>query len=394
MSGFFAPSVVSNERPAGLMPKCGACGLFKGCESPKMEVHGEGKKRVLVVGTAPDEDDDTQGRPFAGRAGDFLRGHLDAIGVDLDEDAWSTNALICHSKAAPDPKQIDYCRPNLHNTLSSLSPRVVVLLGRAAVQSVLPTYWKGSMDTLERWVGWQIPGPDFWICPTYHPKFLMGMKNELMDRCFREDLKRAFAIEEGTHLPEMKNPPIRLLYELGDIEREVWRFVDKGGWVAVDYETNCLKPEYEKARIFSCALSDGQRTISFPWGHEASAIMGNLFRCEARKIASNLKFEERWTRAEYGHGVRNWGWDTMLAAHCLDNRPGICSLKFQSWVQLGVPTYNANVAPYLESSNGPYNRIHEIALDDLLHYGGMDALLEYRLAMRQRKEMGFTDNKA
>jgi hypothetical protein len=78
----------------------------------------------------------------------------------------------------------------------------------------------------------------------------------------------------------------------------------------------------------------------------------------------------------------------MLAAHCLDNRPGICSLKFQAFINLGVPSYNERIAPYLEASHGPYNRIHEILLDDLLHYNGIDSLLEVKLAQYQRRKMG------
>jgi len=80
----------------------------------------------------------------------------------------------------------------------------------------------------------------------------------------------------------------------------------------------------------------------------------------------------------------------MLAAHCLDNRPGICSLKFQSLVKMGVPIYNRHLEPYLEShGDGHYNRIQEISHKDLLTYGGLDSLLEYKLMRIQRKEMGY-----
>jgi len=99
--------------------------------------------------------------------------------------------------------------------------------------------------------------------------------------------------------------------------------------------------------------------------------------------------EERWTLKTFGHGVTNWGWDTMLAAHCLDNRPGICSLKFQALVRLGVPSFNETTEPYLANVKGsPYNRIDEIYPPALLLYNGMDARLEYKLAMVQMKDMG------
>ena len=393
MSGFFPASEVQRGKPIGLVAKCGACGLFKNCNSPKMPVHGEGRKQVLIVGESPGQTEDQTGLPFTGEAGQFLRNTLEQLDVDLDTDAWSTNALICKTPrgAAPDAKQIDYCRPNLLNAIAKLRPRVVVLLGRAAVGSLMPVHWKSDVGTLERWVGWKIPGPEHWICPTYHPSFLLRAHNPQLDRAFKQHLEQAFAIDTPScslDAPSLRlddRSAVQLLYEPDDVGRALSRFRDDR-WVAVDYETNCLKPELPEARIFSCAVSDGGRTISFPWSAEVKNHMALFFRGGTRKIASNLKFEERWTKRFFGFGVHNWGWDTMLAAHCLDNRPGICSLKFQSWVQLGVPTYNEHIAPLLEGD--PYNRIHQIALDDLLYYGGLDALLEYRLAMLQRKEMG------
>ena len=387
-SGFFAPSTLQKEKPVGLVPKCGACQIFKTCQSPKMPVYGRGKAEVLVVGEAPGETEDEQGRPFIGKAGQFLRANLEAIGVDLDEDCWSTSALICHPRhnATPDEKQIGYCRPNLIRALEKLQPRVVVLLGRSAVGSLMPLHWKDDIGPLERWVGWQIPAPDYWICPTYHPSYLLRSHNQMLDRLFQQHLAKAFAIDSDP--PVLSIPKIDLLYDIKDIEQALIYFA-RQEWAAFDYEGNCLKPEYPDARLYSCAVSDGERVASFPWGGRISNHMIPFLRSKVKKIASNLKFEERWSVSHAGTEVANWGWDTMLAAHCLDNRQGICSLKFQSWVKLGVATYNAHIDPYLKNSRGHYNNIDKISLPDLLTYGGMDGVLEYWLAMRQRKEMGF-----
>lgn len=358
---------------------------------------GDGKKGVLVVGEAPGASEDEVGRPFVGKAGKFLRDTLDEIDIDLDEDAWTTNALICRppNNATPDAKQIEYCRPNLLNTIDKLKPRVVITLGRSALSSVLEQFWKSDIGPLEKWVGWTMPLEQFWLCPTYHPSYLLRMKNHLLDRLFLETLERAFSIDKDT--PKLTNfeERVEILYE----EEEIWEAIKEldqtGGWAAVDYETNCIKPEWPKARIYSCAISNGKRTISYPWAGAAIAATGLFLKSKrTRKIASNIKMEERWTRKVFGYGAENWGWDTMLAAHCLDNRTGICSLKFQSLVVMGVPStaYNQNVAPYLENNkNSPYNRIQEIDLKDLLLYGGIDGLQEHRLAMRQRKQMGYDE---
>lgn len=389
MSGFFKPSEIAGAKPVGTVPLCGACGLFRDCRSPKMRPYGEGGLKVLVVGTAPDPTDDDDDRPFTGPSGELLRSTLADAGFYLDEDAVATNAIICHAGSPPTTRQVDYCRPNLTVTLEEQRPNVVVTLGRAALESVLPLFWKAGVGVFDRWTGWQIPTDRFWLCPTFHPADLLRMRNSNLDRMFRDHLKAAFELGSVSLPQPVSTSGIRVLYDDRLVADELEYLTSKGGWVAVDYETNCLKPEYPKSEIVSCAVSDGETTLSFPWTRGSSdAVRKLLFAKSVRKIASNLKFEERWTRFEFGCGVVNWGWDVMLCAHCLDNRAGITGLKFQSFVKLGAPSYNDAVQPYLESNGGHYNRIRECDPDTLLRYGGTDALLEFWLAMQQRKEMG------
>jgi hypothetical protein len=89
-----------------------------------------------------------------------------------------------------------------------------------------------------------------------------------------------------------------------------------------------------------------------------------------------------------GHGVKNWAWDGMQAAHVLDGRTGITSLKFQAFVQFGLPLWNKTVEPYLEADGGNQkNRIDKCDLHELLLYCGLDSLIEFRLAKKQMKEM-------
>ena len=106
-----------------------------------------------------------------------------------------------------------------------------------------------------------------------------------------------------------------------------------------------------------------------------------------KKVASNLKFEERWTRAKLGYSVAGWAWDTMLAAHCLDNRSGITSIKFQAFVLLGIADYASHIEPYLKTKySNELNRIEELDEDELLLYNGLDSLLEYKVMEKQREE--------
>lgn len=398
MTGFFASSKLRQEPPALLVPRCGACGLYKHCESPKMKPYGDGRKHVLVVGEAPGETEDELGRPFIGKAGQLLRQVLGDIDVNLDRDALTTNAIICHpaQNETPDEKKIEYCRPNLNATIKDNQPHVIVTLGRVALESVIAAHWKGDVGTMERWVGWTIPLKEYWVCPTFHPSFILRMNNPVYERRFKEHLKAAFALEgmpgnqdefEGV---EESKKRVEILFDERKIYEALREIDEHGGWAAFDYETNCLKPEYPKARIISCSVSNGARTIAYPWmGRAILATSMFLKSKRTKKIASNAKFEDRFTNHFLKHPVSNWAGCTMIGTHCLDNRQAICSLKFQCLVQMGIPSYNAHIEPYLEGFNGHYNRIHEIDLNELLLYNGLDSLFEARLGVLQRQQLGY-----
>jgi uracil-DNA glycosylase family 4 len=359
-----------------------------------MKPYGKGKRGVLVVGEAPGESEDEQGRPFVGKSGQLLRDTFRELDFEMDRMAWTTNALICRppKNQTPDEKRISYCRPNLFQTIQRLQPKVIVTLGRSALSSLLGPVWTGDIGTMDRWVGWTIPLESYWVCPTWHPSYLLRMKSGLMDRLFKEHLEAAL-LRASTPVPGnvMKDFHPRLLFEDREIYEGIRALDEEGGWAAVDYETNCLKPEWPEGRIVSCAISNGRVTISYPWTPKAKVATSLFLRSNrTKKISSNLKMEERWTIKEFGRGVENWRWDTMLAAHCLDNRTGVCSLKFQAFVKMGVPSYNDKQATYLDNVKGsPYNRILELDLHRLLHYGATDAYLECQLARVQRKELGY-----
>ena len=163
----------------------------------------------------------------------------------------------------------------------------------------------------------------------------------------------------------------------------------RDGTVAFDYEANCLKPEGEGTELVSCSICwRGRRTISYPWQGEAIEATDEMTRSSMPKIASNLKIEDRWTRVKLGHKVRNWYWDTMVAAHILDNTPGVTGLKFQAFVNLGQESYNTHIKPFLKAKKGSrFNRIKELDLNDLLLYGGLDSYCEYWVGIKQIKLM-------
>lgn len=377
-------------------PLCGKCGIWNRCQSPKMPTTGRGERGILVVGEAPGETEDEQNEQFVGQSGQLLRESMSAAGLDLDRDCWKTNALICRppGNRTPTEDEIGYCRPNLNRTIKDLNPRVVVLLGGVAVRSFLEPIW-GPTGPIATWVGWRIPlqSKNCWVCPTYHPSYVKRSEDqrggEVIRRIFDRQLK---SIEELVGRPWKEVPDYRsqITIEKSPSRASTWLSdkLKKGGACSFDFETNCLKPDGDDAAIVSCAVCwSGKETIAFPWAGEAIEAMGKFLQSEVPKIGANNKFESRWTYKEFGFYPRNWVHDCQLDAHILDNRRGIVSVEFQSFVRLGFPPWG-DVSPYLKASGGnDINRIRELDLGVLLEYNALDALCEYFVAVDQRKEL-------
>lgn len=395
--GFFPESTLISKPPLSLIPKCGACGLHKTCQSPKMPPSGKGRRKVLIVGEAPGAHEDEQGVQFVGKAGQFLQERLNELGVRMRTDCYITNALICRppGNKIENKNAVDYCRPNLLRTLEELEPHTVVLLGGTAVRSLVGALWKEDVGPLERWVGWNIPctKPNVWICPTYHPSYLLRSHDKVLDRLFMQHLEAAFAHEERPweQVPDYGSQ-VEVILDPDVAARAIREITEAGGPTAFDYETTGLKPEYEGVEAVCASICwRGVRTIAYPWHGEAIKATGEYLASDrCTKIASNLKHEDRWTRHIFGHPVRGWLWDTMLAAHVLDNREGgICGLKFQAFVRLGAESYNDHIEQFMQARKGKHvNRVkQEIEISQLLRYCGIDTLLEYLLAKKQMKDM-------
>ncbi len=170
--------------------------------------------------------------------------------------------------------------------------------------------------------------------------------------------------------------------------REIKTIMAFGGPIAFDYECNTLKSHRDGAKLVSCSICwKGKETIAYPMEREAIEATSLILKSkQIPKIGCNVKFENNWTKTHLGHNVKNWMFDTMVAAHVLDNRKGITSAKFQAFVQLGQPSYDDHIKPYLKGKMG-LNRILDLDMKDLLLYNGMDSLLEYKVAMIQMKQL-------
>jgi len=172
---------------------CEACELHK---TRKQTVFGVGHHKAdwLIIGEAPGADEDRQGEPFVGPAGQLLTQMLRAIGL-AREEVFITNILKCRppNNRDPNPEEVNACKAYLGRQIELLEPKIILALGRIAAQSLLQTStpigkMRGRLYHLEIY---NIP-----TVVTYHPAYLLRRPKE--KRKVWEDLKfaRQQVIEE------------------------------------------------------------------------------------------------------------------------------------------------------------------------------------------------------
>ncbi|AMO23078.1 hypothetical protein GCM10027034_44850 [Ramlibacter solisilvae] len=171
---------VPGERPAGvqhmdweaLAKAVAGCRACKLCEGRRNTVFGVGDRHAdwLVVGEAPGENEDLQGEPFVGAAGQLLDNMLRAVGLARGHKVYIANVLKCRppGNRNPEPDEVAQCEPFLRRQVELLQPRVILAMGRFAVQSLL-----GSTEAIGRLRGQRHEYRGVPVVVTYHPAYLL-----------------------------------------------------------------------------------------------------------------------------------------------------------------------------------------------------------------------------
>ena len=149
---------------------------------------GNPQADLMFVGEAPGADEDIQGEPFVGRAGQLLTKIIEAIGMKR-EDVFIANVLKCRppGNRNPEPDEVEQCEPFLHRQIDIVKPKVIVALGKFAAQCLLKTN-----TPITRLRGQEFKYRDAILMPTYHPAFLL--RTPSAKREVWEDMKRVKAI--------------------------------------------------------------------------------------------------------------------------------------------------------------------------------------------------------
>jgi uracil-DNA glycosylase family 4 len=407
MKGFFnAEQVKSQSRPDGKTYSCVSCGLYKFADTPRMRPSGRFQKGILNIGGGINSLEDHSGKHWKGKAGRILKRTYAKFGIDLNKDCLNTTAVHCYSKNKPKPYEIQCCRKHVFKVINRYKPHVIMLFGDQALQSVIGSQWKKDLGNIDKWRGFCIPDRDLnaWICPVFHPSYVEKQSDfPEVRKVWEMDIENALA-HVNIPFPDFPDEKSQIEYVTDPNEVQVLFEKLQLGYYPVtclDYETTGLKPHARLHKIVCCAVAVSEnRVFSFmmPKKKKDRFLFCRYLQSEnSMKMAANMKFEEAWSRVRLGTGIKPWIWDTLIAAHIIDNRTNILSLKFQSYVHFGIADYDSEVSPYLKGTDpknaNSMNRIYEFierySERDLLTYCGMDALLEYKLAMLQMKQIGY-----
>jgi DNA polymerase len=143
---------------------------------------------LMFVGEAPGADEDVQGIPFVGRAGQLLTKIIEAIGLRRD-DVYIANVIKCRppENRNPEPDEVATCEPFLFEQIDRIKPKVIVALGTFAAKALLKT-----QDPISRLRGRAFDYRGATLIPTFHPAFLLRSPERKRD--VWEDMKKVRAL--------------------------------------------------------------------------------------------------------------------------------------------------------------------------------------------------------
>lgn len=156
----------------------GECTRCRLSEKRKTVVFGEGhpSAELMFIGEGPGKDEDVQGRPFVGEAGKLLTRLIERMGLKREE-VYIANIVKCRPPGNRDPQEdeVELCIPFLKKQIKIIEPKVIMTLGRIAVQNLM-----GTTAPISRLRGKFTRYEDVDVMPTFHPAYLLRNPRDKM----------------------------------------------------------------------------------------------------------------------------------------------------------------------------------------------------------------------
>lgn len=313
---------------------CERCGLYNGCNTPFMNSHGSDEPLVLVIGEAPGEDEDVQGKPFVGKAGRLLRQVLEEVGFDIEKDIRFTNVVRCRPPMNKITKVgIQCCSQFALEDIREYDPAMVFLLGNSALSGII------NESGITNWNGTIIEHDNRYYVPLYHPAYLLR-NPQPMDQWLSAIMAAFEKLVDDPNkvtVAKMKYSYPKTMKELLDMRN----YLDEFEYIAYDTETRYLDAFDKNGILVSVSFAAGDTAYSVPISHKEAPwsdigkvkdiVVSVLKSHDGKIIGHNIKFDQKHTYAALGYWFSAGG-DTMLISYLLDNRTGIHGLDRKSVV--------------------------------------------------------------
>lgn len=355
---------------------CHKCNLFNKNIKP-IKYTGNGKKQILLVFESLESINKN-----------IIKNYLQQININIDNDCWITTCIQCPLKQKLTTVKLNYCRNNVKYIIKRLKPKKIITFGDNVLKSIIGD--KESIGNIHRWAGNAIPDQDYntWIFPLYDFNFI-NEKDIVLHKRFLQFLQAA--IEHDKEFINDDRSSIKIInneYDAIDFLNSLNNII-----ITFDYETSGIKP-HAKGHFLRCiSIGIKNKTVAFLMYKSEQfkiALKRVLEDVNIQKCGHNIKYEHSWSKVILDIDVKGWIWDTMLAAHCIDNTTGITSLKFQTYINFGVHDYSKNIKQYIESnqkSSNAFNRVQDAPVDELLMYCALDSHYTYLLYILQNNIM-------
>lgn len=359
---------------------------------------------IAFIAGSPDSRDIAKGEPFSGSQGEILRTTMVALGMSPEKHYYDV-AVRCQMPRGKEPRktEISACSETLALRLASAQPRLIMPMGNAGVTAILGT-GRGITHRRGRYSTVEIGDLTYGVLPTVDPGSVNRNPEAFPD--LLTDLTLAKRILDGA-APRVDPPYDR--YYLADTEDKVAKALhrlrsDCPEWIAVDIETTSLDPR--DGEIICVGLSwKRDSAVVLDWqalhyvqelthtedGWQTLTGVQILERALANSQVSyhHGQFDARWLHAR-GLDV-NFDFDTMLAHHLLDERPGSHGLERLAIDRYQAPSYEEELKQEhsLPGSGAVEGEQSYAAVprEQLMRYNAADVDYTYRLTQDFMKEL-------
>ena len=390
---FFDPNEIAGKRiiqhSSLEEDPCQFCGMFKGVTSPRMKPYGKGKKKILIIGEAPGQNEDEYGIPFVGRSGKLLSRVLEQFEINIDEDCLRTNVLQCRPKNNVfDESRVEFCYHRLEQQIFEFKPKLILCFGQKASRRILETKnvsipgLSGKADNFGNVRGDIFPFRKYmsWVALNYHPAAILRRAD--WEPQFVRDLERALYHVKIAFPRSLLEYGENILCDEKTALETLSRRVKKE--VSIDFETNHLNQFASDFKLVIVSISfDGVIGYVIPLLNAQK----NMFLALKSFIQENTinchKFDEVCCRTVLGTGIKKWQTDIMISGHILDERRDKKSLGFQAFEETG-DEYK-NIVDRTE-----FGKVTTITKNEII-YSSLDARFPVIISERHWKELRYQD---